>query len=506
MQGRRDDQSTFSDAVWVNTIPENSYWSRMRRYLGQIDDSVFSPLFSRIGRPSVSPVLTFGALLIQLEKGCSDREFEEESRFDERYKYALGVSRDFLGIDAVTLCDHRSRFMQSDIVFALFADLLAQAKEKGLISDDKLQIVDSFMVGGAGAVQDTYTLLRKGIVRLLRVAEFHELRSKLEPVLSRQDYATNAKPKINWDDPEEKRRLLESYVIDARNLVTAARALRPLPKDLSDASDLLERIANQDIDDGDGQIKMKKGVAKDRVISVTDPDMRHGRKTSSAKANGFKAHIATDGNFVASVVVTAANKADAEPLPEVVKQCEANAMKPEQIVGDSAYCIWPIKESMALDGIELIAKVPSEAKVDGRYPKSVFDIDTLAGVVRRPQGSEARFDPSVIESRKGAVVCFFDCAACPSRNECTQAKTERTVSIYPYEPEMAAERKKQATTEFKGPYAQRSTVERCITHLTRHGARDARYIGAFKVWFRKVLAALNFNVKVFARLSATASG
>ena len=506
MQGRRDDQSTFSDAVWVNTIPENSYWSRMRRYLGQIDDSVFSPLFSRVGRPSVSPVLTFGALLIQLEKGCSDREFEEESRFDERYKYALGVSRDFLGIDAVTLCDHRTRFMHSGIIFALFADLLAQAKEKGLISEDKLQIVDSFMVGGAGAVQDTYTLLRKGIVRLLRVAEFHELRSELEPVLARQDYATDSKPKINWDDPEEKRGLLESYVIDARNLVAAARALRPLPQDLSDASDLLERIASQDIDDGDGRIKMKKGVAKDRVISVTDPDMRHGRKTSSVKANGFKAHISTDGSFVTSVVVTAANKPDAEPLPEVLKQCETNGVKPEQVMGDSAYCVWPAKESMALDGIELIAKVPSEARVDGRYPKSMFDIDTLAGVVRCPEGSEARFDPSVIESRKGAVVCFSDCAACPARNECTQAKTGRTISIHPYEPEMAAERKRQATTEFKQFYAQRSAGERSISHLTRHGARHARYIGVFKVWFQEVLAALNFNVKAFARLSVATTG
>jgi hypothetical protein len=132
---------------------------------------------------------------------------------------------------------------------------LAQAKEKGLVSEDKLQIVDSFMVGGAGAVQDTYTLPRKGIVRLLRIAEFHELRSRLEPVLARQDYATDAKPKINWDDPEEKQRLLESYVIDARNLVAAARASRPLPKDLSDASDLLERIANQDVEDIDGQME-----------------------------------------------------------------------------------------------------------------------------------------------------------------------------------------------------------------------------------------------------------
>ncbi len=97
MQGRRDEQTTFSDALWINRIPEDSYWSRMREYLARMDDSVFSSLFSRVGRPSVSPVRTFGALLIQLEKGWSDREFEGESRFDERCKYALGVSRNFPG-------------------------------------------------------------------------------------------------------------------------------------------------------------------------------------------------------------------------------------------------------------------------------------------------------------------------------------------------------------------------------------------------------------------------
>ena len=42
--------------------------------------------------------------------------------------------------------------------------------------------------------------------------------------------------------------------------------------------------------------------------------------------------------------------------------------------------------------------------------------------------------------------------------------------------------------------------------MTRHGARDARYIGFLKVRFQEVLAALNFNVKAFARLSVATTG
>lgn len=154
-------------------------------------------------------------MLIQLEKGLSDRELEGASRFDDRCRYALGVSRYFWGIDGVTLCEDRTRFIESGTMFSLFADLLADAKTKDLISEDKLQIVDSFMVYEPGAVQDTYTLLRKGLVWFLRAAEFHELDSKLTRVPGRQDCTCNAKPKINWDDPEEKRLLLESYVVDA---------------------------------------------------------------------------------------------------------------------------------------------------------------------------------------------------------------------------------------------------------------------------------------------------
>jgi len=169
----------------------------MRAYLLRIDDSVLSPLFPHTALPSTSPVHTSGAMLIQLEKGWSDRELEGASWFDNSCKYTLWVSRDFAEIDAVTLREHRIGFIESGTMFSLFADLLADAKGKGPISEDNLQIADSFMVYGADAVQDTYTLLRKGVVRILKVTEFHEFDSKLTPVLYRKDYTTNAKPKIN---------------------------------------------------------------------------------------------------------------------------------------------------------------------------------------------------------------------------------------------------------------------------------------------------------------------
>lgn len=78
MLGRADRQTSFSD-YWLNgKISENSFWSILRKWaMENLDEDMFQPLYSYNGRPSVSPVYSFTAMLIQMEKGYSDRELEE---------------------------------------------------------------------------------------------------------------------------------------------------------------------------------------------------------------------------------------------------------------------------------------------------------------------------------------------------------------------------------------------------------------------------------------------
>ncbi|WP_324668051.1 transposase [Geochorda subterranea] len=225
MLGRRNRQTTFDDVTWRQRIPKDSYWWRLHDWAVQnLDESMFAPLFdARTGRPSVSPVHTFLALLIQVEKGYSDREMEQESRFDDRVKLAILAGRDFEGIDAVTLCDHRRRFLQHGIATAMLERTLASAKQAGLFSPERSQIVDSFLIHGGAAVQDTYTLIRKAVVRVLAVARMHERDGPLSAVLKRTDYHQPGKSRIDWDDPEARRQLLQELVDDALALVGAAR-------------------------------------------------------------------------------------------------------------------------------------------------------------------------------------------------------------------------------------------------------------------------------------------
>jgi len=61
--------------------------------------------------------------------------------------------------------------------------------------------------------------------------------------------------------------------------------------------------------DSQGVPILSKGVAKDRRISVEDPDMRHGRKSSSQKINGYKRHVLKDLDIgvIRAVALTKAN-------------------------------------------------------------------------------------------------------------------------------------------------------------------------------------------------------
>jgi len=107
-----------------------------------------------------------------------------------------------------------------------------------------------------------------------------ELEEPIVRVLERKDYLEKGKPKINWGDPEEKRALVESPVKDARRVVDVGSHLEGVPGELKHAAQLLHRVAEQDIEEKDGKIQIRRRVAKDRIVSVTDPEMRHGHKTA----------------------------------------------------------------------------------------------------------------------------------------------------------------------------------------------------------------------------------
>ena len=70
-----------------------------------------------------------------------------------------------------------------------------------------------------------------------------------------------------------------------------------------------------------GIFRIARKVAKDRVISVVDPDARHGHKTAARKFDGYKGHVAVDpdSEVITSTVVTPGNAGDASVAADIIE-------------------------------------------------------------------------------------------------------------------------------------------------------------------------------------------
>ncbi len=101
---------------------------------------------------------------------------------------------------------------------------------------------------------------------------------------------------------------------------------------LEQAVTILAVAVEQDVaTEADGMVDIAQRVASDRVVSVADPQMRHGRKTSSHQFDGRKGHVrvqpATPAQRSArpgtAVEVTGPRQPDGARLPPSLKARKA---------------------------------------------------------------------------------------------------------------------------------------------------------------------------------------
>ena len=126
---------------------------------------------------------------------------------------------------------------------------------------------------------------------------------------------------------------------------------------------MLLRLIAQDVEEKPGGgLQVKSGTAQDRVLSVHDPEMRHGRKSASQLFNGHKAAVAVEmaSQLITGVEVLAGNAGDQEKALELVQQSErVLEAKVEETVGDCAYGGGPTRRVFAEEERMLTAKVPA---------------------------------------------------------------------------------------------------------------------------------------------------
>jgi transposase len=509
MLGTVDPQLTLLDtASWYgHLVDEDSFYAKLARHGEQIvTDADFEGCYAEgRGRPSIPPSILMRACLLALHDDCSDRETARRCRADLDWKYALGLPIDHPGFHPTTFSVFRSRILINQADEALFRKVVARAVEAGVLPRRALQVIDSSAILGAGAVKDTYDLLRSGIRRLYRAAGEHTLPRRLRRKVRR--YLGEGKPRIDWQDPAARRGELRRMV-EAADLLLRATADRP---ELGEDASLLRQLIDQDVDreppDGGGPA-IRRGTAPDRVVSTTDPEMRHGRKSKSRRFDGYKVHLTAEptSELITAVEVTPANVFDGEVAADLVRQARANGAAPTQLVGDMAYGGGDVRAAVAEAGAEVVAKVPPTAPT-GRFTKDAFTIDPGVPSATCPQGvvtTELRRAGRDRRGRPVTMLVFPDraCSSCPLRARCVGGTGPRTVRLHPHEALLIRARRDQAKPSIRRKLRDRVVIERKIDHLKDRGLRKARYRGRRMVLLQARWCAALANIKRLFTLDA----
>jgi Transposase DDE domain len=425
------------------------------------------------------------------------------------WKAAIGVDDDFTGIAARTFSLMRARMMARDADNELFKATLAKAVQAGIFKGRLTAIIDSSPVNGAGAVADSYELIRGFLRQAVRAAG---------DGLSRSARAAAApfcgpKPDIDWQDPQARREHLGVLVGAARTVMAELDGVTDpaVAEPVGLLAQVIEADTEPDPDDGgDGGLRLREGVAPDRVISVSDPQMRHGRKSSARRFDGHKMDVITDeaSELVLGVDIRAGNAGDGEGAAGLLDQVQHHpGVEINTLLGDMAYSDGDVRQAVAERGVELIAKVPPLTN-GGYYPKTDFYIDLPRGEVTCPAGEVTTDAQPATDHKRRPVLRFHfsrhSCATCPLRPECTAAAA-RTVTVGVHHARIEAVRAAQRTPKIAALLRRRAKVERRIDHLQDLGMRKARYRGRRKTKLQAFLAATVANFKRLALLGAFAA-
>ena len=353
MAGRQPSVLNDMDRFCDETLAENSMYVLLHRERDRLfPDEMFADLFSDKGRRSVPPSVVATVMVLQRLECLSDREAVERYSFDARWRYAAGVgSYDCGGWGSfahTVLVDFRARLDRSGDKRRIFNRSVEVAGEAGLVGAKR--VLDSTPLYDAVATMDTITLMRSAMRGLLKVVD-PVLEAKLrELIKSGDDYASSAKPHIDWDDHAAREELIHSRAQDGY-AVLAYLDSQKLEGPVADAAKLLATVLGQDLEETeDGVFRIARRVAKDRIISTVDPDARHGHKTSARGFDGYKGSIAVDpdSEIITDTEVSAANAGDASVAADLIDDLTGDVGIEDASIEDAS-----IEDGSRSDDVEL---------------------------------------------------------------------------------------------------------------------------------------------------------
>lgn len=490
MLGRRDPQRSLfaaSNYFGEGAVEELGFYGKLAAEGRRLfrDEDFAGAYREDFGRPSVPPSLLACARLLQHYDGVSDAEVVERCRFDLRWKAALDLEMGDLRAPFAksTYQAFRARLTLHAKEGMAFERSVKAAREGGLLPKTLTVALDSSPVRGRGAVKDTFNLLSDAIAAVLRgVAEARGCKvTELaeETKLARHILAPSLKGSevVDWEDAASVGTFLQGLMEDCDRAV----ALAKVEKCATEEAALLKKVLAQDVErDGPGGMpEIKKGVAPGRTVSVHDPEMRHGHKSTGKVYNGHKGHVAVDtgSGVITALDVTSPSEPDGGQVRALIEETErTTGRKVTRALGDTAYGTREgVAQAEAVE-VDLLAKMPHPPK--GFFGPGDFRVsrDREKGIC--PAGHAS----AKTHRRRDARLLKWSpqtCGACPLKGRCTKA-TKRTLFVPVDFHERRRRERRARSLRGRRLLRRRVTAEHALGRLKRRGAGAAWRFGRRK--------------------------
>lgn len=515
MLGRRNPQRSFfgtTAELGTDAVEKMGFYGKIGIHLGTLfkDDDFGACYDEGKGRPSVPPSILAVARLLQHYANISDAEVVSRCRFDLRWKFALDL--DLADIKAPfaksTFQAFRARLTLHAREAAVFEMSVQEAKRRGILPKKLTVALDSSPVRGKGAVKDTFNLLSDAIAQILKMVS--KKQKKTLKNVAEQNHlerhvgkgSVKGSELVNWEDEEEICSFLGRLLEDCETAVKFAATVDCACEEV----ELLKKVIAQDVETTtDSGPRIKDGVAPDRMPSVTDPEMRHGRKTSGKTFTGHKAHIAVEveSGVITAVEVDAPGIADGEHVGSLIEQTEANSdSKVETAYGDSAYSSRKAIDQAKSFEVEIKTKMPSPQK--SKFGPCDFKVSENGFEAFCPAGHPSMKSNKHRDGRLHFWSIDF-CSLCQFKNRCLRKDTSRRSLTVPSDFHDRRARENDAwSPDGHQELRKRIVVEHQIGRIKNLGAGTARYFGQLKTESQWLWTAAALNLtKIFAHQAKT---
>lgn len=447
------------------------------------------------GRPPVDPVCMLKLEILARHYNLSDRQVIAQTQVNVAFRLFVGLSVRTPLPHHTSLTYFRERVGAARLQ-QIFQTLLSQARELGLVRD-RLRLKDATHIIANIAIPSTLQLVAHTRERLLAA-----LRPFAPAQVEQEQQYAQALTQASADLPDQER--LVRRVAHLRTVLAWAEQV-PQQEAFRHAPEAQQEALRQALWLAHKVLADQEPKAKDKLVSVQDPDARLGKHGDYYEGYLLDLAMDADSELITGVAVLPANVDEGAHGADLIRQEEqAHGNDVQAVSMDSVGFRGDLlRELTDPQGLNLEVFVPPRAEPASEvFGPEQFTVSADGTTLTCPAGQTTQWQ---VEVKQGPRFIFSKrvCAECPLRQQCLDKPTgkQRSVIKNRYEAEYRAARAKTQTPAYAEVRRRHPAIERKLSELMRrHQLRQTRYRGRLKVDRQGILTALVVNLKRIAHL------